>query len=342
MATTVNQPIYGAVTSTDKASEYRIYFAKKLLEHQVDKLQLYQYAYPAEIPKGEGSKTMRMFRAPPANISNVITLTEGTPPTAAPYKLIFEFVTRSLQQYGGYAQVSDIVDETEFLNTGDALMEKFGEEAALWCDTLIRDACIMGSVEEPTKFGRMYAGTATDWTTLGALTGATGRFSGDDLIDAVTKLRVQKAKEFSDGTYVAVVSPEQERDLIEEQGSAWVYASSFNKPDQIWKGEIGTLSGIKVVRATNPCYQTSGGTEGTFVPGGAVIAALVFGKDAFAAPKLSGENPPKPKVYTITQPDSANPFGQFSTYVWKTFYNAVCLSTWNGIVLQTKTAYTGT
>jgi N4-gp56 family major capsid protein len=174
------------------------------------------------------------------------------------------------------------------------------------------------------------------------LTGATGRFSGDDLIDTVTKLRIQKAKPFDDGTYVAVVSPEQERDLIEEQGSAWVYASAFNKPDQIWKGEIGTLSGIKVMRTTNPCYQVSGGTEGVNTPGGTIIAALVFGKDAYAAPNLEGENPPSPKVYTITDPDSANPFGQFITYVWKTFYNSVCLSTWNGIVLQSKTAYTGT
>ena len=102
------------------------------------------------------------------------------------------------------------------------------------------------------------------------------------------------------------------------------------------------MSGIKVMRTTNACYQTSGGTEGTNVPGGAIIAALVFGKDSFAAPKLTGENPPSPKVYTITTPDSANPFGQFISYVWKTFYNAVCLSTWNGIVLQSKTAYTGT
>jgi len=86
-----------------------------------------------------------MFRSPPADVANVITLTEGTPPSNAPYKLIFEFITRTLQQYGGYAQVSDIVDETEFLNTGEALMEKFGEEAALWCDGLIRDACINGT-----------------------------------------------------------------------------------------------------------------------------------------------------------------------------------------------------
>jgi N4-gp56 family major capsid protein len=342
MATTVNQPIYGAVSTTDKASEYRVYFSKKLLEHQVDKLQLEQYAYQAEIPQGQGSKTMRMFRAPPASLTNIITLTEGVPPSQAPYKLIFEFVNRTLAQYGSYAQVSDIVDETEFLNTGDALMDKFGEEAALWCDQLVRDACINGSTEEPTKFGKLYAGTATDYTSLSALTGATGRFSGDDLIDSVTKLRIQKAKPFNDGTFVAVVSPEQERDLIEEQGSAWVYASSFNKPDQIWKGEIGTLSGIKVVRGTNPMYQTSGGTEGTYVAGGAIIAALIFGKDAFAVPKLSGESPADPKVYTITDPDSANPFGQFITYVWKAFYNSVCLSSWNGIVLQTKTAYTGT
>src|SRR4029077_17102940 len=183
MATTVNQPIYGAVSTTDKASEYRVYFQKKLLEHQIHELQLYQFCYPATIPKGEGSKTMRMFRAPPASIANIITLTEGTPPTQAPYKLIFEYITRTMQQYGEYAQVSDIVDQTEFLNTGEALMEKFGEEAALWADTLTRDACINGSTEEPTKFGKMYAGTATDFATLTALTGAQGRFSGDDLID---------------------------------------------------------------------------------------------------------------------------------------------------------------
>lgn len=336
---TVNQPLYGSVTSVDKNGEYRLYFSKKLLEHQVDKLQLYQFAYKADIPQGSGSRKIRMFRPPPASIANVITLTEGVPPTNAPYKLIFEFITRDLQQYGGYAQVSDIVDETEFLNTGDALTDKFGEEAALWCDTLIRDTCINGNTDEPTKFGRMYAGTATDFASLVALTGAQGRFSGDDLIDATTKLRIQKAKPFDDGCFVAVVSPEQERDLVEEQGSAWVYASAFNKPENIWKGEIGTLSGIKVMRATNAMYQT---TEGVSIASGAVIAAVVFGKDAFAVPSLSGENPPSPKVYTITEPDSANPFGQWITYVWKTFYNATCLSSWNGIVLQTKTAYTGT
>jgi hypothetical protein len=90
-------------------------------------------------------------------------------------------------------------------------------------------------------------------------------------------------------------------------------------------------------------YQTSGGTEGTYVAGGAVIAALVFGKDAFAVPTLGGDgNPVNPKIITITDPDSANPFGQFKTIAWKAFYNATALSTWNGVVLQTKSAYTPT
>jgi N4-gp56 family major capsid protein len=332
-------PVYGAVTTTDKASEYRIYFSKKLLEHQINKLQLYEPAYKASIPQGQGSKTIRMFRPPPADVANVITLTEGTPPSNAPYKLIFEFITRTLQQYGSYAQVSDIVDETEFLNTGDSLMTKFGEEAALWCDGLIRDACINGTTEEPTKFTKRYAGTSTDFASLVALTAQQGRFTSDDLLDCVTELRINKAKEFDDGTFVAVVSPGQERDLLEEQGTAWTYASAVNKPDQIWKGAVGTLFGIKVLRTTNAMYQNA---EGVNVAGGSVIASLVFGKDAFAVPDLEGENPPSPKVYTITDPDSANPFNQFITYVWKTFYNAVCLSTWNGIVLQTKTAYTPT
>lgn len=333
---TVNQPLYGAVTSTDKAAEYRVYFSKKLLEHQIDKLQLYQFCYEAEVPKGSGSKTMRMFRPPPADITQVITLTEGVPPTQAPYKLIYEYITRTLQQYGSYAQVSDIVDETEFLNTGDALTTKFGEEAALWCDTLTRDACIKGSVEEPTCFAKMYAGTYTDFAGLSGGSAATACMTGNDLLDATTKLRLNKAKEFDDGCFVAVVAPDQERDLLAQQGNAWTYAAAWNKPERIYKGEIGTLSGIKVMRATNPMRQN---TENTHVAGGKVIAALVFGKDAFACPKLAGENPPSPRVYTITQPDSANPFGQWITYVWKTYYNAVCLSTWNGITLQSQSQF---
>ena len=99
--------------------------------------------------------------------------------------------------------------------------------------------------------------------------------------------------------------------------------------------------GIKVLRTTNACYQNSGGTEGVAAAPGDVIAGLVFGRDAFACPKLSGESPAAPKVNTITQPDSANPFGQFISYVWKAFFNGVCCNTAFGIVMQTKTQYTG-
>jgi N4-gp56 family major capsid protein len=339
-------PVYGAVTTVDKAAEYRLYFSKTLLEHQINTLQLYPLGYKATIPKGQGSKTIRLFRAPPADITQVLTLTEGTPPSNNPYKLTYEYVTRTLSQYGGYAQVSDIVDETEFLNTGESLMTKFGEEASLWADTLIRNACIQGTTEEPTKFTRRYAGTAVDYTTLQALTGATGHFSTNDLIDVCTEMRLNKAKEFDDGFFAAVVSPEQERDLIQEQGNAWTYASAFQKPDQIWKGELGRLFGVKVLRGTNPMYQTT--TEATPAAGvppltpTTVIASLVFGKDAFAVPALEAETPTAPKVMTITTPDSANPFNQFYTYSWKTFFNAMATSTWNGVVLQTLTSYTPT
>jgi N4-gp56 family major capsid protein len=330
-------PVYGAVTTVDKASEYRIFFEKTLLEHQVHTLQLFKPAYKGNIAKGQGSKTIRYFRAPPASLSNVIALTEGVPPNNAPQKLVYEFVTRTLTQFGGYGQISDIVDITEFLNSGETLSKKFGEEAALNCDTLIRDVCVNGSTEEPTKFVKRYAGTATDFTTLNALTGQQGRFSSDDLIDCTTELRLNKAQEFDDGTFCAVVSPEQERDLIEEQGSAWTYASAFQKPSQIWKGELGTLFGIKVLRTTNPMRQN---VEGTDVAGGAVIAALVFGKDAFAVPSVDGENPPDPEIIIIDRADSSNPFNQFRTLSWKSLFATVCLASWAGIVLQTKTAYT--
>jgi N4-gp56 family major capsid protein len=334
-------PVYGAATTTDKASEYRLYFSKSLLEHQIDVLQLYNLAYQVEIPTGQGAKTIRMFRPPVANVANIITLSEGQPPSTAPYKLIFEYITRTLQQYGGYAQVSDIVDETEFLNTGDSLMTKFGEEAALWADQLIRNACINGTTEEPTMFGKYYVGAATTYAALEAQATNASGMSSKELTNAVTKLRIQRAPTFSDGTYAAVFSPEQEKDVLDEGNNGWVYASAFQKPEQIWKGLIGTFMGIKVMRTTNAMYQAGSGTEGVFVAGGDIIAALVFGKDAFACPKLAGESPAAPKVNTITQPDSANPFGQFVTYVWKSFFNGVTCNSAFGITVQSKYNYTG-
>jgi N4-gp56 family major capsid protein len=334
-------PVYGAVTTVDKASEYRIYFSKSLLDHQIDTLQLYDLAYQVEIPQGQGSKTIRMFRPPVANVANVITLTEGTPPSTAPYKLIFEYVTRTLTQYGGYAQVSDIVDETEYLNTGDALMTKFGEEAALWADGLLRDACVKGTTEEPTKFAKYYTGTAIDFASLQALAANAASMTTKELTNALTKLRVQKAPTFPDGTYAAVFSPEHEKDILDEGNNGWVYASAYQKPEHIWKGEIGTFMGLRVMRTTNALYQNGAGAEDVFVAGGNIIAALVFGKNAFACPKLSGESPASPKVNTITNPDSANPFGQFVSYVWKTFFSGLCCNANFGITMQTKYQYTG-
>jgi hypothetical protein len=43
----------------------------------------------------------------------------------APYKLIFEFITRTLQQYGGYAQVSDIVDENRIVDCGEGIVAAY-------------------------------------------------------------------------------------------------------------------------------------------------------------------------------------------------------------------------
>ena len=34
-------PVYGVVTTADKAFEYRLYFSKSLLDHQIDSLQLF-------------------------------------------------------------------------------------------------------------------------------------------------------------------------------------------------------------------------------------------------------------------------------------------------------------
>ena len=82
--------------------------------------------------------------------------------------------------------------------------------------------------------------------------------------------------------YVAVAHPFALYDLRQETGTGgWLDSNKYVTPDKIFKGEVGSLAGARVVESSNIQFYADAG-DGN---GGAglidVYPTYVFGKDAF-------------------------------------------------------------
>src|SRR5208282_4248176 len=131
-----------ATLMSDRPSEYEVYFSRLMLDHAIDEVHLADYAKLRPLPKNNGNNQIRFFRIPVANAQNVLAVAEGVLVTSS-RKLIFESVTVNLSQFYDWIQVTDLINDTEFNDTGEAAATTFGEECALWYDQQLRNQCCL-------------------------------------------------------------------------------------------------------------------------------------------------------------------------------------------------------
>jgi N4-gp56 family major capsid protein len=151
-----------------------------------------------------------------------------------------------------------------------------------------------------------------------------------DLLDGVTSLFISRAPKIKD-SYVLVAHPAVIRDL--QQDDDWLKVSSYSNPDAIFKGEIGSLFGCKVVSSTNvQTFATAAaGVASASTAGNAVYGNLLLGGNSFGVPSLSSivasGSPFSPKVTILDAADKSDPYGQRVVASFKTFYAAKQLDT---------------
>src|SRR6266446_7730055 len=189
-----------ATVIADRPNEYEIYFSRLMLDHAIDEIHLADFAQLRPVPKNNGSNSVRFFRIPVASASNVQAVTEGTLVSTS-RKLVNEFVSAPLAQYYDWVQISDLLNDTEFNDSGEAISTQFGEEAALWYDQQIRNLCCQAT----GGLTKMYAGSLATPTfaNLAALTtntvAANACLAIRNVIAATTRLRINKAPKVKNG-----------------------------------------------------------------------------------------------------------------------------------------------
>ena len=348
-------------TTSTLSDQYQNYFSKKLLSYAVQALVLDQFAEKAPLPAKAGHKAITMFKYGTPSTSAIEALSEGAAPSGT-RTLSLDKIEKALSQRGQVIELTDILTATDLFNSLQQSIKTNGEDAALDMDTLTRNT-VVGSnaagaekengdgsaLDNSDTLTELYAGGAADYDALNTETGATAVMAASDVLDAVTKLKVNRAQPAKGGMYVCAASPQVISDVM--QDSTWVNAAQYSNVEDLYKGEVGSLYGAKFVMTTNPWISPGSATEDdrfAYASGGSkdratgarVFASLFLGQQAYGCPDLSSQSPFSPKVIINDQADKSDPLNQKLQAGFKTFWTTLRLNCAYYLIMRSKSTST--
>lgn len=233
----------GVVTDSDSLSaEMKTFYDKTLITLAGANLIHEQFGQKRPIPAG-GGKTIefRKFSKLPKALK---AITEGVTPKGN--KLSVSKVSATVDQYGDYIEQTDLLELTSIDNTIVEATKELASQAGLTLDTVVRNELIGGT-------NVMYAPEVVDEVETEIISRADitkdCKLRVKDIFKAAAELKAVNAPKIN-GSYVAIIHPYTAYDLMQEAGEQWIGISKYVNPENILKGEIGTLGGVRFVEST--------------------------------------------------------------------------------------------
>lgn len=220
-----------ATTSPGMSAEMKTYYEKNLLKEAMPNLVHSQFADKYPIPKNNGKTIeLRKVNALPKNVN---ALVEGVTP--APNHMNIGTITATVDQYGDYVQLSDMVQMTTIDPMLVQSTEVLGSQAGRTLDSLTRDVINGGTSVIHANDKDRDTLTETDLLTV------------DLVFQAAALLKTQNAPKF-DGDYIGIIHPLVAKDFMMSKG--WIDVSIYGQPDKIYEGEIGKIGGVRFVESS--------------------------------------------------------------------------------------------
>lgn len=303
---TKSQTITNVTDHNQLSAEDKTFYERALLQRLLPSLMFYNDAEKKKLPKNSG--TTMNFRKFDSLTAPSSSLTEGVTPDGN--NLTVSTITAKIAQEGDFVQITDLIQMTGIDPVLTETSELLGEEAGLVVDTRIQTAISKGT-------NVYFAGGAT--TRAGLESATTKNLTGDDIKKLVRKLKNANAKRFSDGFYHMIVDPDIAYDLMSD--SAWVDVSKYARPEQMVKGELGKMHGMKFYETTNLNVVDSSDTAQSKI---SVHQAYAYGKGAYSCVNLeNGAGKPEIIVKPNGSAGTSDPLNQRATAGWKSAFTAV-------------------
>ena len=302
---TKTQVITNVSGQNQLSAEDKTFYERTLLERLLPQLNFYKDARKKKLPKNSG-RTMN-FRKFNSLTAPTASLTEGKTPDGN--DLSVTTITATVAQEGDYIVISDLIQMTGIDPVLTETSELLGEEAGVVVDNRIQEALSKGT-------NVYFAGGAT--TRAGLETAEVKYLTSEDIKKIVRKLKNANAKRFPDGFYHMQIDPDIAYDLMSDP--AWVDVSKYAKPEQMVKGELGKMHGMKFFESTNIKVVDSSAAESKIE----VHQAYAYGKDSYDCIDLEG-GAGKPEI--IVKPNGSagtdDPLNQRASAGWKNCFTAV-------------------
>lgn len=234
----------GTVTNSDALSpEMKTFYDKTLVTLAGANLVHEQFGQKRPIPKN-GGKTIefRKFSKLPKAMK---AITEGVTPSGN--KLNVSSVSCTVDQYGDYIEQTDMLELTSVDNTIVEATKELAAQAGLTLDTVVRNELVGGT-------NVMYAPGLDDKDREREINSradviADNKLRVKDVFRAAAELKAVNAPKIN-GSYVAIIHPYVSYDLMQDADSQWINIQRYASPENIFKGEIGMLGGVRFVEST--------------------------------------------------------------------------------------------
>lgn len=285
----------------DLSGEMKTYYSDYLIDMAEPNLVHDQFGQKHPIPKN-GGKTIEFRKYDP--LPKALTpLTEGVTPDGQ--KLSMGVITATVQQYGGFIELSDMLELTAIDNNLVQATKLLGSQAGRTLDTITREVLNGGTNVQyadgqVTSRAELVGGSAVE--------GANHYLTVDAVRKAVRFLKVMNAQKIN-GYYVGIIHPDCAYDLMSDP--QWVNVKTYSDPEGIYEGEIGRIAGVRFVETSEAKVFSGEGAAGRDV-----YSTLILGSDAYGVTEVTGAGL-QHIVKQLGSAGTADPLDQRATAGWK-------------------------
>lgn len=219
----------------------RVVYAKEIEFKALPVMRFFQFAtVKTELGTTPGL-TIQMLTYD--NLKLGTSLTEGTRMNTQALSSSMKSIT--VTEHGNAVSVSELLLQSSFDDIMASATTLLGRDYALVLDTKLRDTALTGSnvvyADKGDKTKVTSRATLDDTCTLKVST----------IKDAVEILATNNAPKYQGTNWICFVHPHQSRSLRDD--SAWIEASKYGAPEQLFTGEIGRIDDVRFIETTLMC-----------------------------------------------------------------------------------------
>ena len=308
-ATVASGSMGAGPANAELSVENKTYYDMTLIDEAQAQLVHDQFGQKKPIPAG-GGKTIE-FRKFHSYEKALTPLQEGVTPAGKAVKVTA--ITSTVDQYGDYTMLSDVLDLTSIDNVVLETTKNHGRQAGMTLDTVTRNVLHSGT---NVTYCPSISAKDTEITSRANLK-ADCQLTVDVIMQVVAKLRAMNAPTIN-GKYVAIIHPYVAYDLMTDP--LWVDAHKYTNATNLYEGEIGEIAGVRFVQTSEARIYKGEGCPTDL----AVFGTLFLADGAYGVTEITGGG-----LETIVKQKgsagTADPLNQRSTVGWKAIKTAEIL-----------------